>query len=283
MLPTPYPDLNQVLQELLTSVQLILGDNFVGFYLQGSFALGDFDRHSDCDFIVVIQDELSSAQVDALQAMHPRIYALESAWAQHLEGSYFPQARLKDYTLRNTPLWYLDNGSRQLIQTTHCNTIVVRLTLLQHGVVLAGPPPSTLIDPIPVEAFRQSILKSMQRWGEQIIANPDEINNRFYQGFAVLNYCRMLHDLYTGVPGTKRAGAEWAKSQLDPSWAGLIDRAWDTRPGPEISSRTPADPQDLQLTVKFVQHVLQLAGDFACTSPPSTSRSSPIRRKSRNF
>jgi hypothetical protein len=259
MIPTPYTELNQVLQKLLSSVQGILSDSFIGFYLQGSFALGDFDEHSDCDFIVVIKEELNAVQLDALQSMHPRIYSLASPWAQHLEGSYFPQATLKDYALRGTSLWYLDNGSQQLLRDAHCNTIVVRLTLLQHGVALVGPPPADLIDPIPVVAFRQSILESMQRWGEQIIANPEGINNRFYQGFAVLHYSRLLHDLDTGVPGSKRAGAEWVKAQLDPCWSGLIDRTWGTRPMPEVSVRTPADPEDLRLTVAFVKHILELA------------------------
>jgi hypothetical protein len=259
MQPTPYPELNQVLEELLGSVRTILADTFTGLYLQGSFALGDFDEHSDCDFIVVVKNELNLVQVDALQDLHPRIYALPSRWAQHLEGSYLPQVTLKDYKQRGTPLWYLDNGSQKLLWDAHCNTIVVRLTLLQHGVVLAGPPPADLIDPIPVEAFRQSILESMQTWGEQIIASPEGINSRFYQGFTVLHYSRLLHDLCTGVPGSKRAGAEWAKAQLDPYWSALIDRTWDTRPVPEVSVRTPADPEDLRLTVAFVKHILELA------------------------
>lgn len=39
--PTPFAGLNAVLDKLVTSVQAILGDNFLGAYLQGSFALGD--------------------------------------------------------------------------------------------------------------------------------------------------------------------------------------------------------------------------------------------------
>lgn len=256
MSPTPFPNLNLVLHQLLTSIKSILTDNFLGFYLQGSFDLGDFDKHSDCDFIVVVKDELSEDQIAALQAMHLRIYALESPWAQHLEGSYFPQLTLKDYTLCVTPLWYLDNGSQQLVRDAACNTIVVRLTLIRNGVVLSGPHPSTLINSIPVEAFRSSILESMYHWGEQIIANPEEINNRFYQCFAVLHYCRLLHDLYTGVPGSKRAGAEWAKANLDPCWSDLIDQAWGGRPVPEVSVRTPAEPADLVRTVDFVQCII---------------------------
>ena len=55
-LPTPYPELNAVLQELLEILQAVLIDNFVALCLQGSFAVGDFDHHSDVDFIVVIEE-----------------------------------------------------------------------------------------------------------------------------------------------------------------------------------------------------------------------------------
>ena len=37
MIPTPYSELNQVLQKLLNSIQAILSDSFIGFYLQGSY------------------------------------------------------------------------------------------------------------------------------------------------------------------------------------------------------------------------------------------------------
>jgi len=85
--PTPYPELNSVLRILVDSVQNILSTNFFGAYLQGSFAVGDFDIQSDVDFIIVITEALSKSQVDALQIMHERVYFLEYSWAQHLEGS----------------------------------------------------------------------------------------------------------------------------------------------------------------------------------------------------
>jgi predicted nucleotidyltransferase len=112
--PTPYPELNNVLQDLVESVQEILGDDCVGAYLQGSFAVGDFDIHSDVDFIIVTQTEPSEKQVHALQVMHEHIYNLDTRWAQHLEGSYFPKDVLRRYTGGGEKLWYLDNGSRSL-------------------------------------------------------------------------------------------------------------------------------------------------------------------------
>src|SRR5215467_9259215 len=61
--PTPYADLNTVLYDLVTSAQAILRDNFCGAYLQGSFAVGDADLHSDVDFVIVTHTEVTDDQL----------------------------------------------------------------------------------------------------------------------------------------------------------------------------------------------------------------------------
>lgn len=256
MSPTPYAELNQVLGHLVSRIQDILGNDFVGAYLQGSFAIGGFDLHSDVDFIVVINDELSPDQLNALQEMHDQIYQLDSRWAQHLEGSYFPKEILRHHSKRGVKLWYLDNGARSLINSDHCNTILVRWVVRERGVTLAGPSPNTLVDPISSELLRADIFETIINWGQEILDSPKSFNNRFYQSFIVLSYCRMLHDLQTGYAGSKREGAEWAKSTLDPSWTGLIDGSWAGRPNPAQQVRQPADPQDFKKTLKFVEYVM---------------------------
>lgn len=85
---TPFPDLNDVLTKMVTSVQQALGATLIGAYLQGSLAVGGFDQDSDVDFIIVIDHELTDAQVQSLQTIHERIYNLDSEWAKHLEGSF---------------------------------------------------------------------------------------------------------------------------------------------------------------------------------------------------
>jgi hypothetical protein len=58
---TPYPQINAVLQELLSGVRAILGRRLVGMYLDGSLGIGDFDPDkSDLDFVVVTDGELSA-------------------------------------------------------------------------------------------------------------------------------------------------------------------------------------------------------------------------------
>jgi hypothetical protein len=256
-LPTPYPDLNEVLRDLVDSVRVALGDSFIGAYLQGSFAVGDFDRHSDVDFAIAVRDELTAEQVEALQAIHRRVYSLPSAWAKHLEGSYFPAAILRNHDQRGKPLWYLDHGSESLVRSDHCNTVVVRWVLREQGITLTGPDPSTLVDPIPVDVLRQEIAQTICNWGQQILDDPEPYRNRFYQGYIVLNYCRMLHDLAEGRPGSKRAGAAWAKATLDPEWSALIERAWDARPDPAVSVRQPANSADFIETLTFVRSIIR--------------------------
>lgn len=248
-----------MLRELVTGAQASLGASFIGAYLQGSFALGEWDAHSDVDFLVVVAPDVPAAAEPALQALHARLYALDSHWAQHLEGSYFPQARLRRRDPARTPLLFLDHGSRVLIRSDHCNTLVVRWVLREHGVTLAGPAPAALIDPVAAGELRQEVRATMQAWAQEIFAAPGQMNNRWYQPYAVLSYCRMLYTLDTGGIASKPAAARWAQGALDPRWADLIQRARDERPNPSLKVRQPADPADFQLTLDFIRYALVLS------------------------
>ncbi len=149
------------------------------------------------------------------------------------------------------------------MRSDHCNTVAVRWIVREYGVALTGQNPASLVDPIPVETLRREILADIRDWGQKILDEPERFNNRFYQAFIVLSYCRLLHDLHTGRISSKRAGAEWAKVTLNPFWAGLIDRAWDGRPNPALSVRQPSDPEDFKLTLEFVWYIIQAVPQYA--------------------
>ena len=72
---------------------------------------------------------------------------------------------MRDYTCSGEPLWYLDHGSRSLGQHNHDNTVVVRWVLRERGVVLSGPEPETLVDPIPVDVRAAAYYRSYSRLG----------------------------------------------------------------------------------------------------------------------
>lgn len=200
---------------------------------------------------------MRASVVKALQDLHAQIFKLDSEWAKHLEGSYFPLETLQDHSKLGSELWYLDHGAHSLIRSEHCNTLLVRWVLREKGVVLFGPPPKTLLERVPSSKLRGEILHTIFTWGAEILATPSRFGKRFYQGFIVLNFCRMLHDLRRGYPGSKREGADWAKKTLDPAWSALIDRAWMTRPDPASKVRELSDPEDFIQTLRLVEFAIE--------------------------
>lgn len=260
--PTPYPALNAVLSEWMNSIQAVLGGDLIGSYLQGSFAVGDFDTHSDVDFLVAIRNELSDDQLERLQATHARIYDLDSPWAKHLEGSYYPIADLKRYDPNSLPPWFLDNTFKELARDPHDNTRVVRWVVRERGIILTGPDPKTLIDPVDPLELRREVLGTMRDWAAELFSSKYPIDNRWAQPFAVLSYCRMLHTLQTGAVESKLASVRWAEEALDRRWTDLIQRAWQERPNPSLKVRQAADPEDIRQTWEFIDDAIQLGRQF---------------------
>jgi predicted nucleotidyltransferase len=255
--PTIFPELNAVLRELVASVRTILAENFCGAYLQGSFAVGDADVHSDVDFLVVTEDEVSDEQLAALQAMHKRLYALEVPWAQHLEGSYVPKGALRQVDPSRAPYLYLDNGATELEWDNHCNTAVVRWSLREHGLVLAGPDPKSLVDPVSPAQLRSEVMTTMREWVDWA-RMPTKAGgmSRWLQPTMVLSYCRMLQTLDSGRVTSKREGGEWALGALDPEWTSLIQDALDDRPDPWARVYQPADAETADRTLAFIDYAL---------------------------
>ena len=277
----PYADLNAVLAHLVEGAQRLLGDNFVGAYLQGSFAVGDFSEYSDCDFIVVTACDITRAELPAFQALHAAIHDLPFPyWRTALEGSYVAAPILKAWSTEPRdppgeprasgwgdpgrsgapalayPFWYLDHGAKTLVRSEHDNTQVVRWCLREKGVVLAGPSPRTLVDPVPPAALRAEIRQTM----DLVLAldlQPMELVA--WQAFWVGLFCRMLHTLSTGAIWSKKAGMAWAQGALDPQWRDLIGRAAAVRKGDAAQSGQPADPADVAATRAFARYAVDYA------------------------
>jgi len=262
----PDPEVAAVLKELLSSVMPILGDCFVGMYVQGSLAVGGFDEHSDIDFVVAITEEVSDDQLSALQAMHARIHAMESKWAVHIEGSYIPTASLRRYDATHPPHLFLDHGSKELIRSQHDNSVVVRHTVREMGITLAGPDPRTLIDPIPPEEFRKGMWAVLHDWSQAVFANPAEVSNRWYQSFAVLGMCRVLYTFEHCTVVSKCVAAQWARSSLDRRWSELIDKAWADRPYPTLKVRQQADHEAVSATLGFIRYSVELGQQYVSGS-----------------
>lgn len=255
---TSYPDLNTILEEFVRSVQDILADNFVAAYLQGSFAIGGFDEHSDVDWLILIERELNETELAALQAMHARLFDLDVIWAKHLEGSYFPRSVFGQNEVTGTDGWFLDNGSRKLERDSHCNDLVVRWMVREHGITMAGPEANTIIPPVDPEALRQEVWAVLHDWGQHILDNAEHFRNRFYVAFITLFCCRALHSLETAQIHSKVAGAAWAKTWMDDEMVTVIDHALVDRGNGAVRVRQRPEQADFERMLWFLRRAQEI-------------------------
>ncbi|MFI9172925.1 aminoglycoside adenylyltransferase domain-containing protein [Streptomyces lincolnensis] len=234
---TPYRELDALLADLVREVRDILGDTFVGAYVQGSFALGAGDLHSDCDFIVATTVPPRGPAEAGLRRLHDEIPTRPGHWTGHLEGSYADITSLRDATGLGTPWLFCDHGHRVLIRDTHCNTLHTRWILRNRGITLAGPPITGLVDEVDPDALRAGmramlpgLMDELRTWASFELG--------WTQRYAVTTYCRMLFTLHTGEVTSKRGALEWARAMLDPRWRPLLTQVAEDR----VRGWDPLDP-----------------------------------------
>ncbi|HEY7602857.1 MAG TPA: aminoglycoside adenylyltransferase domain-containing protein [Gaiellaceae bacterium] len=250
---TAFPGLDEVLAALVEGLRAALGDNLVGVYLQGSFALGSADEWSDADFLVVTGVPVGEAERRRLDALHRRLFALPGHWPKHLEGSYINRDLLRRPDTSRTELLFLDHGSQELAWDDHCNTAYVRWTLREHGITLLGPEPATLVEPLAADVLREESRARLQEWADWALSISSM--NRWQQPYIVISLCRVLWTIEHGTVASKQAAGEWALGVLDSEWSALIQRALEDRPDPVDRWYLAAEPADVERTRGFVRYV----------------------------
>jgi len=250
--PTPYPDVNDILAHLQTKINEVLDDQIVGMYLFGSLANGGFDQDSDIDVLVVTDGEISADTFMALSEMHTKIRELDSPWAIQLEVSYIPQAAIRRFDPADIRHPHIDRGSAEkLYMLDHANDwIIQRYIVREHGIVLAGPDPKTLIDPVSPDDLRQAVVNVWPIWITPILEDPSIISKWGYQSFFVLSICRVIYTFKYGEIISKKAASEWAKENLDKRWLPLIERAWEGRQKPGLD----ATQEDINGTLDMMRY-----------------------------
>ena len=253
--PTPYPAINSVLARLVADVRRVLGDRLVGMYLGGSLALGDFVlARSDIDFDVVVTERLPDNVVSALFEMHQRLATSELAWGDELEGSYLPLEALRHLDQYIGASFPRVERYETLSVRRHDGGSLVNLHVLrEHGVVLTGPTPKSLIDPISPPALRGAAAEVLANWWAPIVRDPSRLqNDPGYQVYAVLTMCRGPYTVRFGTVAAKSAAARWAREGFGIRWKPLIDEALAWRNGEPFDHVAEA--------VEMIQYVADAKG-----------------------
>jgi predicted nucleotidyltransferase len=236
-------EVRPVLTLLLSDIQDVLGDQLLGLYLYGSLSSGDFDpASSDVDFLAVTHEAITEDDptFERLRQMHERIAASGLPFANHLEGSYIPEDALRRYNPATA--WHptIGNDWPFKLGFHDANWVIERAIVRERGVVLFGPPPETMIDPVSPQQLRDATCQQLADvWQPRI---DDEYDHwprpREFPAFSVLTLCRALYTLQHGVNCSKPVAAAWA-AQTHPKWEPVI--AWAQAHRADDEETTPAE------------------------------------------
>lgn len=260
--PTPYADLNDLMLDLLADWQRLLGTNLAGAYVQGSFALGAGDRHSDCDWLVTTHRPLTETQVEDLRALHNAIPRLGRPWCADLEGSYAPMVELATVEGLGRPWLFNDHGHATLVWDDHCNRGFTRWILREHGITLWGPPPRSFIPPVPDSVMRTEAAATLGSLLADVASWIDIDTVAWGQRYVVVTASRALYTRETGRVASKAGSLEWALRTLDRQWLPLLAQVRDERVLGYEADRAPR-PGEAERSRAFVAYAVGLATDGA--------------------
>ena len=256
--PTRYAELNGVLADLAAAAQQALGDDLVGAYVQGSFALGAGDLHSDCDFLVVVRRRPDAEQEAALRALHRDIPHRAGHWCRHLEGSYAVAEDLRTVDSLGAEWLYADHGADRLAWSDHCNQPWTRWILREHGITLTGPCPVELVDPVRARVLRDRAAAGLATLTQDIWEwSPPRV--AWCQRYLVIQAARSLYTVRTARVASKRDALRWAMMHADPRWRPLLQQVLADRER-GFDPADSATPEALSRAEEFAAYVAEAAG-----------------------
>ena len=246
---TPYPEVSWVLHDLLGHIRAILAEQFVGMYLYGSLATGDFNpSRSDIDFVIITGDFLPDTIIRELESMHLAL-AAGSKWQRKLEGAYVPKAVIQRHDSQGPLVPTVNEGSFYMAPLGS-DWVMQRKILRETECAVCGPSVRKLIDPVGSEDLRAALLAIIDGWWEPMLADQSRLLNPGYQPFAVLSMCRSLYTMRMGELASKTKGARWGMATLPAEWSFLIDQALQWGDGDDIES--------IDRTAAFMRYVIEL-------------------------
>jgi predicted nucleotidyltransferase len=230
-----------ILTLLLTSQQRVLGGELVALYLYGSLSSGDFDpSSSDIDFLAVTRDVIreQDPMFERLREMHTEVAVSGLPFATHLEGSYIPHDALRHYNPADATHPTIGNDWPFMLGYHDINWVIERAIVRERGVVLWGPPPAMLIDPVSPQQLRRASCQQMTGHWRATIRDEQWLRPRRFSAFAVLTFCRALYTIEHGVYCSKPVAAAWTSQQYI-AWQPMI--AWALAHRADHSDTTPTE------------------------------------------
>jgi streptomycin 3"-adenylyltransferase len=220
------------LKSLAKKFQNILEDNFVGFYLHGSLAMGCFNfEESDIDFLVVVNNNLTKLNIDNIVKL-----LLDSSTFAPQKG--FEMSIIKKSVLENfqhpTPFEFHFSNAHLVNYKENTDYLCGKFNdpdLAAHfmitkkrGLCLLGESIESVFPSIPEDAYLDSILLDLN---ESLENSSFVTQNTYYEvpTYLILNACRIIAYLREKKIMSKFEGGNWGLTNLPFRYKPLIKQA----------------------------------------------------------
>lgn len=186
------------LQRIAREVAALLQENFVGFYITGSFTMGAWNpQKSDLDFLVVVKQALHSDEDAALEKLHSELELTDIG--KKLEGEYLDLETLRQKQF-NTPVGTVLDGIYFPNYPCLLSADNV-LCLIQYGQCVLGEPIERLSLQVTLHELHDAVYEMLVEDCEQLAAAPDSETVLAL----LINSLRCIYALRTGLLPTKAA------------------------------------------------------------------------------
>ena len=159
-------------------------------------------------------------------------------------AAMFPRRIFAVGPLNTRPCPFVEDDAFQV--TNQGSAIIQRHIIREHAVIVAGPNPHTLIDPVDSGELQRAVKDMLEKWWRPLLADPDWLQRIEKQPFAVLTMCRALYTLEHGSVVSKPVAARRAQETIGKQFSPLIERAL----------HQDTEPDNLDLILSLIRHVL---------------------------
>jgi predicted nucleotidyltransferase len=247
---TSYEDINELLSFFLEHINNVLKENFIGMYLYGSLATGDFDvNSSDIDFIVLTKNSVAEKEFLLLSRMHNEFRQRATKWAEKIEAAYVDKMAFQ--ALNNNENLYpqIEKDGGLAYNKLEIGWAFQAYTLREYGVIVSGPKPKEIIAPIAIEDMLNAARAITGLWIEQSQDNKESQFIRDENRFVVFTLCRFLYLFKTKQIASKKEAAEWAIG-VEKKWASLISTIGNL----QIADALLKEDVHFKYTVDFIHY-----------------------------
>jgi hypothetical protein len=206
-------------------LQKILGPKLYAAYIYGAAAFPDGAPTGDVDFHVIVEEALTTAERQALEALHETLAAAFPPLGAEMDGYYILLADARGAAPPQSEMWRRATDHAWALHRAHIRA--------GRYIALYGPDPRTIYRPATWAELEAALYQELDYVAQHLQVYPD---------YCALNLCRLIYSFTTrDVVISKAGAATWAQEVL-PAWRWLITLAQQSYAG----QTTAAEREQMQ-------------------------------------